>query len=125
MVILLSYIQQGEILMGKARVTSYRFSEVTEISQQTVESGGIIMNPFSQHPHQQGISYFEHMVFALGIAARLFNSVIAFATHAIFPFIDIRKELDLEATVDFLNGQNDWIEAEKAHHPLSPVLLEE
>jgi len=68
------------------------------------------MNPFIQHPHQQGISYLEHMTFAMGIASRLLNSVIAFAVHAVFPFIDIRHSLDLEATARFIQEQNDWIE---------------
>ena len=74
-----------------------------------------MMNIFTQHPHQQGISYIEHMMFALNIAFRLLNSVIAFALHGIFPFIDISKELDLEETVKFINNQNDWIEGMKTH----------
>lgn len=59
------------------------------------------MNPFIHHPHQQGVTYTEHLIFAMGIALRLLSTVIAFAAHAIFPFIDIRRSLDLEATADF------------------------
>ena len=83
------------------------------------------MNPFTAHPHEQGISYFEHLEFALGIAMRLLNTVIAFALHAIFPFIDISRELDLEATTDFLNEQNDWIESAKTAQPYTQLLMEE
>lgn len=71
------------------------------------------MNPFSVHPNKQGVSYLEHLLFAMGIAVRLFYSVIAFAAHAIFPFIDIRRELDLQATTDFLQERNEWIEGMK------------
>jgi hypothetical protein len=68
------------------------------------------MNPFTQHTQQQSITYLQHLFFAAGIAWRLSSSVIAFAVHAIFPFIDIDKTLDLEATVNYLHERNDWIE---------------
>ena len=72
------------------------------------------MNPFTRHTQQQGITYLEHLFFATGIAWRLSGSVIAFAAHAIFPFIDIDKTLDLEATVDYLQERNHWIEKAKS-----------
>jgi len=75
--------------------------------------GEIIMNIFTKHTQQQGVTYFEHMFFAVSIAIRLFSSVVAFALHGIFPFIDIRKELDLEATARFINTKNNWIEGQK------------
>lgn len=71
------------------------------------------MNIFTAHTREQGVTYLEHMVFALAIAARLLSSVIAFAAHGIFPFIGIRKELDLEATSEFIRQQNEWIEGRK------------
>lgn len=71
------------------------------------------MNPFTHHTQQQGVTYLEHLYFAMGIAYRLIISVIAFAAHALFPFIDIKREHDLEATIAFLSKQNDWIESAK------------
>ena len=71
------------------------------------------MKYFTEHTQEQGVTYLEHMVFAIGIAKRLANSVIAFTLHAIFPFIDIKKELDLEETARFIELQNDWIEGKK------------
>ena len=71
------------------------------------------MNIFTKHTQQQGVTYLEHLFFAVSIALRLANSVIAFALHGIFPFIDIRKELDLEATARFINAKNNWIENKK------------
>ena len=68
------------------------------------------MNPFTEHTKQQGVTYLEHWFFAMGIAWRLFNSVTAFVVHALFPFIDIERRLDLEATSAFLLERNDWIE---------------
>jgi hypothetical protein len=44
-----------------------------------------MMNPLTTHPEQQGVTYFEHWRFAMGIAYRLLSSVIAFALHAMLP----------------------------------------
>jgi hypothetical protein len=71
------------------------------------------MNPFTEHTQQQGVGYWEHWGFAMGIACRLMISVLAFAIHAMFPFIGIEKKHDLEATTGFLVEQNDWIESAK------------
>lgn len=71
------------------------------------------MNIFTEHTQEQGVTYIEHWVFAMGIAYRLLNSVVAFALHAIFPFIDIDKKLDLEATAQFIHQKNIWIEGMK------------
>ena len=67
------------------------------------------MNPFTEHPKQQGITYSQHAVFAMTISARLLISVLAFATHAILPFISIDKTYDLQAMIDFLQRCNNWI----------------
>lgn len=69
------------------------------------------MNVFTQHPHDQGVSYFAHWNFAIGIAWRLFRSVIAFALHALLPCIKIEKKLDLEATSNYLQERNAFIGA--------------
>ena len=82
------------------------------------------MNPFTQHTQQQGITYFTHLFFAMGIAWRLSSSVIAFAMHAIFPFIDIDVTLDLEATTDFLQERNHWIENAKLEGRTEPSINE-
>jgi hypothetical protein len=75
------------------------------------------MNMFNAHPQEQGITYSDHLRFALGIAIRLLHCVIAFALHAIFPFIGIRRALDLEATTRFLRKQNNWIESREKPQP--------
>ena len=69
------------------------------------------MNIFTDHPHQQGVSYSEHWQFAMGIAWRLFCSVVAFAFHAMFPAISIERRFDLEATSAFLLERNRFIES--------------
>ena len=69
------------------------------------------MTVFTQHPHDQGISYIAHWAFAMGIAWRLFRSVMAFAVHAVLPFIAIERHLDLEATSAYLLQRNDFIDA--------------
>ena len=72
------------------------------------------MNAFTRHPHEQGITYFEHWAFAMGIAWRLFSSVAAFTIHAMLPFITIERRLDLEATAAYLAERNRFIEAAAA-----------
>jgi len=73
------------------------------------------MNPFTRHPHQQGIGYFEHWRFAVSIAFRLFKSAAAFGVHAVFPFVSISRELDLESTADFIGERNEWIDTVSGH----------
>lgn len=75
------------------------------------------MNPFTNHPHRQGISYVEHWWFAMGIAFRLLKSVVAFALHAVVPFFPIARRLDLEATAAFLAERNRWIESTSRPSP--------
>jgi hypothetical protein len=79
----------------------------------TVLSKSPKMNPFTTHPQQQGITYLEHLSFAMGTAYRLFHAAVAFAVHALFPFISIEPEFDLEATAAFIKERNEWIETAK------------
>lgn len=68
------------------------------------------MNPLTDHPPQQGITYIEHWNYAMGIAWRLLGSVFAFPLHAVLPFISIEQHLDLEATAAYLDERNHFIE---------------
>lgn len=68
------------------------------------------MSIMTTHPQKQGVSYFEHWEFAMGIAWRLFLSVLAFIIHAVLPFITIKRRYDLEATSAFLLERNHFIE---------------
>ena len=69
-----------------------------------------MMNPLTRHPRKQGVTYLEHWCFAMGIAYRLLCSVVAFALHAMLPFIPIEPRLDLEATAGYLQERNHWID---------------
>ena len=80
------------------------------------------MKPFTDHPHKQGVTYFEHWGFAMGIAWRLFSSVIAFALHAMLPFICIEPRFDLEVTASFLEERNHFIETAAANRDRNPAL---
>ena len=75
------------------------------------------MNAFTDHPHAQGVTYFEHWNFAMGIAWRLLVSVFSFVIHALLPWITIQRRYDLEATSAFLLERNHFIEtaAAEAH----------
>ena len=81
------------------------------------------MNLFTEHTHQQGLTYIEHWCFAMGVAWRLMNSMAAFTVHAIFPFISIARKLDFEATIAFIHERNEWIAyARKNKHFDSPSM---
>jgi hypothetical protein len=71
------------------------------------------MNPFTNHPKQQGITYLEHWFLTIGIASRLFTCVIAFALHAILPCIPSAPQFDLESSTAYLVARNQWIEFAK------------
>jgi hypothetical protein len=71
------------------------------------------MNALTKHPQEQGVTYWQHLDFAIGIACRLCSSMIIFALHALLPFIPIKPRFDLQATAAFLNERNRWIEAAK------------
>ena len=73
-------------------------------------TGDTNMNPLTKHTQQQGVTYLQHWGFAMGIAYRLLISVIAFALHAMLPFLSIEPQHDLEATASFLEERNHWIE---------------
>ncbi|NOR20648.1 MAG: hypothetical protein GQ538_11240 [Xanthomonadales bacterium] len=78
------------------------------------------MNPFTTHTQKQGVTYWQHWGFAMGIAYRLLVSVMAFAIHAMLPFVTIESAHDLEATAEFLEERNHWIETAHARQPESP-----
>jgi hypothetical protein len=71
------------------------------------------MNPLTIHPRQQGVSYFEHWLFAMNIAYCLLTRALSFAVHAMLPFIPIEPRQDLEATAAYLLDRNQWIETAK------------
>jgi len=79
------------------------------------------MNTFTDHPHDQGVTYGEHWNFAMGIAWRLLVSVAFFAIHALLPWITIQRRYDLEATAAFLLERNHFIETAAAEADGRPV----
>ena len=79
------------------------------------------MNKFTDHPHAQGVTYFEHWIFAMGIAWRLLASVFSFAIHALLPWITIQRRFDLEATSAYLLERNHFIETAAAEGQSRPV----
>lgn len=45
-----------------------------------------LVNPFTNHPHQEGMTYLTHAAFATKIAAGLITAAFKGTVHAIFPF---------------------------------------
>jgi Family of unknown function (DUF6356) len=44
-------------------------------------------NPFTQHPHQIGETYWQHQRRALGFALQLLGAGLAALVHALLPFM--------------------------------------
>ena len=44
------------------------------------------MNPFTRHPNEVGMNYFQHLWFAITIVAKLIYAVFACFIHAFLPF---------------------------------------
>jgi hypothetical protein len=57
---------------------------------------------FLDHPRSVGMSYSQHALFAAGIALRLCLSSMMFVIHAIFPFIPIGNDFNLDGLTHFL-----------------------
>jgi hypothetical protein len=59
-------------------------------------------NPFTEHPHEVGESYFQHMAVAARVGATMAGGAIACFIHAVFPFLCVRTG---SATIDKLHRQ--------------------
>ena len=59
-------------------------------------------NPFTDHPHQVGETYWEHMRTAAGVGLRMAGGAMACFVHAVFPFLCVRTG---SATIDRLHRQ--------------------
>ena len=57
-------------------------------------------NPFTEHPHDVGETYFEHMGIAAGVGLRMAAGALACFVHAVFPFLFVRTG---SATIDKLH----------------------
>jgi len=44
------------------------------------------MNKFKKHPNEVGMSYIQHLFFALNLSSELFISAVCSFIHAFFPF---------------------------------------
>ena len=45
------------------------------------------MNPFTKHPREVGLNYFQHFVFAFYVQFKLILAIMACFVHAFFPFL--------------------------------------
>ena len=44
-------------------------------------------NPFTKHPNDVGMNYFQHLLFAFWVITRLITGVFTCTIHAFFPFL--------------------------------------
>jgi len=65
-----------------------------------------IYDLFTDHPHEVGESYFEHLSEALVIAARMYCCFVAQTVHALFPFIPPPGGTDIETMKIFCHNHS-------------------
>lgn len=66
-------------------------------------------NPFTKHPNEVGLNYFQHLIFAFWVIARLIAAVFTCTIHAFLPF------LFTTTTSGIITGLNSKIEERKNH----------
>ena len=65
---------------------------------------------FTEHPTEKNKSYLEHAWFALKISVHLLLSSLCFLVHAVFPFVEVPYNLNLESTALYLFEKNNELE---------------
>ncbi len=46
-----------------------------------------LSNLFAKHPNEVGMSYFQHLCFALMLARKMLLAMVASIVHSVFPFL--------------------------------------
>lgn len=65
---------------------------------------------FTEHPAEKNKSYLDHAIFALKIGFHLSLSSTCFVVHAVFPFIKMPHNLNLESMAMYLFEKNNELE---------------
>ena len=66
---------------GRAWVTSEENQQKAKHLKEQIEKA------FTEHPHQTGETYLQHLKFTAGMTGRLVYTSIVLLTHGIFPFL--------------------------------------
>jgi len=72
---------------------------------------------FTEHPGEQGETYWQHAKFALGVSFHFFISAIFLILHALFPFVCPPKPFELSSTINYLTKKCDNRKADKSGPP--------
>ena len=63
-----------------------------------------------KHLKERKVSYFHHFIFAMNVSIKLSFSSTAFFVHALFPFIKIPYDMNLESMALYLFERNNELE---------------
>ncbi len=65
---------------------------------------------FTEHPRDVGMNYFQHFLYALTVAWRLFFCTFACLIHAFFPFLFTNTTSNVVSTLndEFTSHQNEY-----------------
>ncbi len=63
-----------------------------------------------KHLKEKKVSYFHHFIFAMRVSIKLTLSSTAFFVHALFPFVKIPYDLNLESMALYLFEKNNELE---------------
>lgn len=78
----------GQIKDTACRCQNWLGSE--ENKQKARELRKDALRAFTDHPHETGETYFEHLWFTLKMSARFLFTLIVLTIHGIFPFLLMR-----------------------------------
>jgi len=63
-----------------------------------------------EHLREKNKTYLQHLIFAMRVSVKLSLSSTAFFVHALFPFIKIPYNLNLESMALYLFERNNELE---------------
>ena len=73
----------------------------------------VIEKLFCRHPNENGKSWLQHMLFAVGISTKLSLSSFFFLLHGFVPFIPTPTSYNLEAMISYLTERNSKAQLKK------------
>ena len=67
-----------------------------------------------KHLRKNGVTYTEHLLFALKIGCRLWVSSLFLILHSVIPIVSVPRDLNLESMTRYLQKQNEdrnsWVD---------------
>jgi len=70
----------------------------------------VIKRLFCNHPRENGKTWLQHMLFAVGISIKMVLSSFFFLLHGLAPFIPVPTRYNLEAMISYLTERDTKVQ---------------